>query len=101
MAGYVKYLEEKGNAEEKSESYIDAIATYLKLVDVLLVYAEAVPTHPEWVKCTNMATNYQKKVKQLISLASLKQRQGEDLTSHGMSVPKPAPLTKPVPTAGS
>jgi hypothetical protein len=78
MEGYVQYLEQKGNGEEKAGSYIDAIATYLKLVDVLLVFAEAVPTYPEWVKCTTSASNYQKKIKSLIALASLKQKQEEE-----------------------
>jgi len=74
----VKYLEEKGSAEEKSASYVEAIATYLKLVDVLLVFADVVPTYPQWVKCTTSASNYQKKIKQLIALASLKQKQEEE-----------------------
>lgn len=78
MDGYVKYLEQKGDGEEKAGNYIDAIATYLKLVDVLLVVADVVPTYPEWVKCTTSASNHQKKVKQLIALASLKQKQEEE-----------------------
>ena len=77
MEGYVQYLEQKGNGEEKAGSYVEAIATYLKLVDVLLVFAEAVPTYPEWVKCTTRASNYQKKIKSLIALASLRQKQEE------------------------
>jgi hypothetical protein len=92
MDGYVKYLEERGNAEEKSGSYVDAIGTYLKLVDVLLVFADAVPTYPEWVKCTTSASNYQKKVKQLIALASLKQKQeeaGEKLIIQAPKTPQP------------
>ena len=94
MEGYVKYLEEKGSAEEKSASYVEAIATYLKLVDVLLVFADVVPTYPQWVKCTTSASNYQKKVKQLIALASLKQKQEEEISvrqqatqSQGITVP--------------
>jgi hypothetical protein len=79
MQGYVQYLEQKGNGEEKAGSYVEAIATYLKLVDVLLVYAEAVPTYPEWVKCTASASNYQKKVRSLIALASLKQKQEDEV----------------------
>jgi hypothetical protein len=78
MEGYVKYLEQKGASEEKSASYVEAIATYLKLVDVLLVFADVVPTYPEWVKCTTAASDYQKKVKQLIATASLRQKQEEE-----------------------
>jgi hypothetical protein len=77
MYGYVQYLEQKGAGEEKAGSYIEAIGTFLKLVDVLLVLGDAVPTYPEWVKCTTSASNYQKKVKSLIALASLKQKQEE------------------------
>lgn len=81
MEGYVKYLEQKGSGEEKSGAYVEAIGTYLKLVDVLLVYADVVPTYPEWVKCTTAATNYQKKVKQLIATASLRQKQEDELAA--------------------
>jgi hypothetical protein len=101
--GYVKYLEQKGNNEEKAGNYIDAIATYLKLVDVLLVFADAVPTYPEWVKCTTSASNYQKRVKQLIALASLKQRQEEEAgmtnLAHGDAQKNtPSEELRPVPT---
>jgi hypothetical protein len=78
MEGYVQYLEQKGSGEEKAGEYVDAITTYLKLVDVLLVFADAVPTYPQWVKCTTSASNYQKKVKSLIGLASLKQKQEQE-----------------------
>ncbi len=78
MQGYIEYLEQKGGGEEKSGSCVEAIATYLKLVDVLLVFAEAVPTYPEWVKCTTKASGYQKKIKSLIATASLKQKQMEE-----------------------
>jgi hypothetical protein len=78
MRGYVQYLEQKGNEEGKAQSYIEAIATYLKLVDVLLVFSEQVPSYPEWVKCTTSASNYQKKIKALIAVASLRQKQEEE-----------------------
>jgi hypothetical protein len=78
MEGYVQYLEQKGNGEEKAGNYIEAIATYLKLVDVLLVFADAVPSYPQWVKCTTSASDYQKKIKSLIALASLRQKQEEE-----------------------
>jgi len=78
MEGYVSYLEQKAETEEKAENYVEAIATYLKLVDVLLVYAEAVPSYPEWVKCTTKASGYQKKIKTLIAVASLKQKSDEE-----------------------
>ena len=94
MEGYVQYLEEKGNGEEKAGSYIDAIATYLKLVDVLLVYAEAVPSYPQWVKCTTSASNYQKKIKSLIALASLRQKQEEENISAQPIMKQSSPATR-------
>ena len=102
IAEYVKYLEDRGSEEEKSGSYVDAIGTYLKLVDVLLVYADAVPTYPEWVKCTSAASNYQKKVKQLIALASVKQKQADDPAMQNIQVSKSVPQKQTtVPSAKS
>jgi len=77
LEGYVQYLEQRGAGEEKSQEYVDAIGTYLKLVDVLLVFAEGTPDYPQWVKCTTSASNYQKKIKILIALASKKQKEEE------------------------
>ena len=71
LENYCIYLAEKGAAEEKSKEYAEAIGTYLKLVDVLLVTADATPNYPNWVKCTTRAEGYQKRIKQLIALASL------------------------------
>ncbi|MCL4519288.1 MAG: hypothetical protein M1587_08840 [Thaumarchaeota archaeon] len=71
---YVAYLIKKGADEEKSESYEDAIPTYLKLVDVLLLMADAAPSHPYWLKCTDAAEAHQKKIRTLIAKASMKQQ---------------------------
>jgi hypothetical protein len=90
MEGYVQFLEQKGAGEEKSQDYVEAIGTYLKLVDVLLVFAEGTPNYPQWVKCTTSASNHQKKIKSLIALASRKQKEEEFLVK-----------TKPVESAKS
>ena len=95
MEGYVQYLEQKGNGEEKATNYVEAIATYLKLVDVLLIFAEAVPSYPQWVKCTTSASNYQKKIKSLIALASLKQKQEEETGKSEIKPPVPVTSAKP------
>ena len=95
MEGYVQYLEQKGNGEEKATNYVEAIATYLKLVDVLLVFSEAVPSYPQWVKCTTSASNYQKKIKSLIALASLKQKQEEESGKSEIKPPVPVAPVKP------
>ncbi|MDA4131344.1 MAG: hypothetical protein OK457_11285 [Thaumarchaeota archaeon] len=75
LEGYVAYLDKKAVEEEKGGQFVDAIATNFKLVDVLLVLAEATTDYPKWLKCTNSASNHQKKIKSLIALASLKQKE--------------------------
>ncbi len=77
LDNYVSFLEKKAADEEKSQQYVDEIATCLKLVDVLLVVAEASADYPKWLKCTNTAASYQKKIKSLIVLASAKQKEAE------------------------
>jgi hypothetical protein len=68
---YASTLGKKGGEEEKSGDFAGAIPTYLKLVDVLLILADASPSYAYWVKCTTNAENYQKKIRQLIAKASL------------------------------
>jgi hypothetical protein len=77
LEGYVSHLERKAAEEDKDGDYVNEIATCLRLVDVLLVFAEGTPDYPKWLKCTNKATGYQKKIRSLIALASLKQKQEE------------------------
>ena len=60
---------------------LEAIGTYLKLVDVLLVMADATPNYPYWVKCTTSAETYQKKIKTLIALSFTETRKDSDLKS--------------------
>jgi hypothetical protein len=91
LEGYVSHLEKKAAEEDKNGEYVEEIATCLKLVDVLLVYAEAAPDYPRWVKCTDKATGYQKKIRSLISLASLKQKQQEE---EQIRVPHPSSGSK-------
>ncbi len=77
LEDYVSTLGTKGAEEERNSEYAEAISTYLKLVDVLLVMADATPSYPYWVKCTTSAENYQKKIKSLIALAALKEEKAE------------------------
>ena len=77
---YASTLGRKGTEEEKRQEYVEAIGTYLKLVDVLIVMADATPNYPYWVKCTTSAETYQKKIKTLIALASLKQEKAQTST---------------------
>ena len=74
---YLSVLGKKGAEEESARDYSNAIPTYLKLVDVLLVMAEESPGYAYWVRCTTSAQSYQKKIKSLIAQASLKQQRAE------------------------
>lgn len=74
---YVSVLGKRGAEEESHGDYSSAIPTYLKLVDVLLVMAEESHGHAYWVRCTNSAENYQRKIKSLIAQAALKQERTE------------------------
>ncbi|MGI0090554.1 MAG: hypothetical protein ACREBS_02485 [Nitrososphaerales archaeon] len=84
LEDYAATLGKKGAEEEKNAEYAEAIPTYLKLVDVLIVMAEAAPNYPYWQKCTTSAENHQKKIRSLIALASLKQEkeQGQTQQTH-------------------
>src|ERR1700730_5843273 len=97
IEGYVSHLEIKASEEDKNGEYVDEIATCLKLVDVLLVYAEATPDYPKWLKCTNKATEYQKKIRSLIALASLKQKQQEEQKFLHIPNPVVPPKISPLP----
>jgi hypothetical protein len=77
LEDYASTLQKKGAGEEASSDFESAIATYLKLVDVLLVMADSAPSYPYWVRCTTSAENHQKKVRSLIARAALKQERQE------------------------
>jgi hypothetical protein len=97
LEGYVSHLEKKAAEEDRIGDYIDEIATCLKLVDVLLVFAEATPDYPKWLKCTTKAAEYQKKIRSLIALASLKQKQ-EDQSQLQVLNPVVPPKSNPIPS---
>lgn len=62
---------------EKEKEYSLAIEKYLKVVDILLLLADSSADYPRWLKLTDKASSYQKKVKILISLASEDTMAGE------------------------
>lgn len=78
---YTSILGKKALDEEKNAEIEEAISTYLKLVDVLLVMAEVSPSYPCWVKCTTSAENYQKKIRTLITRVSLKKEESNIKTA--------------------
>ncbi len=66
---YVNLLVRQGEACEKDKEYTLAIEKFLKVVDVLLIMADAAPNYPLWVQCTDKAQAFQKKIKNLIALS--------------------------------
>jgi hypothetical protein len=72
LLNYAAYLEKHGNQFEKEGDEVEAIPTYIKMVDVLLLLAEVAPSYPDWQKFTDKAESYQKRMKVLISKASAK-----------------------------
>lgn len=67
---YAAFLGKKAGDEEREGAYAEAVPTYLKLVDVLLVMSDASPNYSYWVKCTTNAETYQKKIKSLLAKIS-------------------------------
>jgi hypothetical protein len=79
---------------EKDNEYGLAIEKYLKVVDILLLLAESAPDYPLWLKLSDRAASYQKKVRGLIAKASLKQeRQERSEVSAGPAMPAAAPTS--------
>ena len=78
---YAAILGKKAADEEKEGAYAEAIPTYLKIVDVLLVMSEASSNYSYWVKCTTNAETYQKKIKTLLTKLSIKNETTEVHTS--------------------
>jgi hypothetical protein len=72
LLNYSLFLEKQGNQFEKENEETEAIPTYIKMVDVLLLLAEAAPDYPSWQRYTGKAESYQKRIKVLISKASAK-----------------------------
>ncbi len=48
LLNYAKLLAKEGEAMEKDGAAEDAIPKYIKVVDILLLLAEAAPTYPDW-----------------------------------------------------
>ena len=71
LKDYVNLLVKQGEACEKDKEYGLAIEKFLKVVDVLLIMADSSPNYPLWVQCTDKAQAFQKKIKNLIALASI------------------------------
>jgi hypothetical protein len=93
---YASLLEGQGNQFEKESEETEAIRAYIKMVDVLLLLAEAAPDYPSWVKYTDKAEKYQKRVKILIAKASAKMNNEPAIPSGVEKVAMPVGLPAPV-----
>jgi hypothetical protein len=90
LKDYVNLLVQQGDVYEKEKEYVMAIEKYLKVVDILLVMGDEAPNYPLWVQCTDKAQAFQKKIKNLIALASIeeeKKKLDPGKTSQSQPVP--------------
>jgi hypothetical protein len=62
---------QQGEAFEKDKEYSLAIDKYLKVVDILLLLADSTTDYPTWLKLSDKASSYQKKIRSLIATASI------------------------------
>jgi len=90
LKDYVNTLVQQGDQYEKEKEYEMAIEKYLKVVDVLLVMGDSAPNYPMWVQCTDKAEAFQKKVKNLIALASIQQEKKDVENLEHKTYPKGA-----------
>lgn len=97
LSDYAALLTQQAEDEEKNKDYAFAIEKFLKTVDVLLVMADAAPNYLLWVQCTTRADSIQKKIKNLIALASLKEEK-ERQTPKSVEPTKPQTVAVQRPT---
>ncbi len=87
LLDYAKLVAREGETLEKEKEDEDAALKYIKVVDILLLLADAAPTYPDWTYYIEKAEFYQKKAKQLIVGASIKAEKLEGLQNE---IPKPS-----------
>lgn len=88
LLDYSIFLEKQGNQFEKEGDEVEAIPTYIKMVDVLLLLAEVAPDYPSWQRFTGKAEAYQKRMKILIAKALAKAKEPQVQKS----APNPVPV---------
>jgi hypothetical protein len=90
LLDYAKLLAKEGESLEKESNEEEAIPKYIKVVDILLLLAEAAPTYPEWTYYIQKAEFYQKRAKILLAGVSMK----NEVTEHPLSIEEPTPTQK-------
>lgn len=76
---YAKLLAKEGEGFEKSGEEEETIPKYIKVVDILLILAEAAPTYPDWSYYISKAEFYQKRAKLLLARLSMKRENSENV----------------------
>src|SRR5579875_1980800 len=93
---YAAYLSKQAETKEAEGKGSEAIKDYLKLVDILLIFAREAKDHTSWLKYTKQAEAYQNKVRSIVAATS------SSATPHPASTTTPsAPLTPKVEPATS
>jgi hypothetical protein len=77
LLNYAKLLAKEGETLEKNGGEEEAVPKYIKVVDILLILAEAAPTYPDWTNYIGKAEFYQKRAKILIAkISMIKEKEG-------------------------
>ena len=94
---YAKSLAKEGEAFDKNGEEEEAIPQYIKVVDILLLLAEAAPTYPEWCNYISKAEFYQKRTKIMLAKVSLKNQKNDEGIPAQASInsSKAVPISKP------
>ncbi len=71
LLDYAKLLAKEGEGFERGGDYEEALPKYIKVVDILLLLADAAPTYPDWTNYIGKAEFYQKRAKMLITRISM------------------------------
>jgi hypothetical protein len=81
LLNYAKILAREGeDLEKEGKEEEEAIPKYIKVVDILLLLAEAAPTYSDWTFYIEKAEFYQKRAKILLAKISLKREDTENPT---------------------
>jgi hypothetical protein len=78
LLDYAKLLAKEGEGFEKDGDE-EAIPKYIKVVDILLLLADAAPTYPEWTYYIGKAEFYQKRAKTMLARISMMREKGDDI----------------------
>ena len=71
LLDYAKLLAKEGEGFEREGDYEEALPKYIKVVDILILLAEAAPTYPDWTNYIGKAEFYQKRAKMLVTRISM------------------------------